>query len=42
MSTTFDQEGMYFKVGDYDQSVGISATVGAKVQFYALKVAHGP
>jgi hypothetical protein len=42
MSTTFDQEGMYFKAGDYDQSVGTSPTVGARVQFYALKVAHGP
>ena len=42
MSTTFDQEGMYFKAGDYNQSVGTSATVGAKVQFYALKVTHGP
>lgn len=40
MSSTFDQEGMYFKAGDYDQSVGSSATVGAKVQFYALKVVH--
>lgn len=42
MSSTFDQEGMYFKAGDYDQSVGTSATVGAKVQFYALSVFHGP
>ena len=42
MSTTFDQEGMYFKAGDYDQSVGGTATVGAKVQFYALKIVHGP
>ena len=42
MSTTFDQEGMYFKAGDYDQSVGTSATVGAKVQFYALEIVHGP
>ena len=42
MSSTFDQEGMYFKAGDYDQSVGSSATVGAKVQFYALTVFHGP
>jgi hypothetical protein len=42
MSATFDQEGMYFKAGDYDQSVGSSATVGAKVQFYALEVFHGP
>jgi hypothetical protein len=42
MSTTFDQENMYFKAGDYDQSVGSSATTGAKVQFYALTVFHGP
>jgi hypothetical protein len=42
MSSTFDQENMYFKAGDYDQSVGSSATVGAKVQFYALGVFHGP
>jgi hypothetical protein len=41
MSSTFDQEGMDFKAGDYDQSVGTSATVGAKVAFYALKVTHG-
>jgi hypothetical protein len=41
MSSTFNQEGMYFKAGDYDQSVGSSSTVGAKVQFYALKVFHG-
>jgi len=42
MSPTFAQENMYFKAGDYDQSVGSSATVGAKVQFYALDVFHGP
>jgi hypothetical protein len=42
MSSTFDQEGMYFKSGDYDQTVGTSATVGAKVQFYSLQVFHGP
>jgi hypothetical protein len=41
MSSTFDQEGMYFKAGDYDQSVGSSATTGAKVQFYALSISHG-
>jgi hypothetical protein len=33
---------MYFKAGDYDQSVGTSSTVGAKVQFYALSVVHKP
>ena len=42
MSSTFDQEGMYFKAGDYDQSVGSDPTIGAKVQFYALKIFHGP
>jgi hypothetical protein len=44
MSSTFDQEGMYFKAGDYDQTADSSAaaTVGAKVQFYALTVFHGP
>jgi hypothetical protein len=42
MPSSFDQEGMYFKAGDYDQSVGTSATVGAKVQFYSLEVFHGP
>jgi hypothetical protein len=42
MASSFDQENMYFKAGDYDQSVGSSSTVGAKVQFYALAVHHGP
>ncbi len=42
MPSSFDQEGMYFKAGDYDQSNGSNASVGAKVQFYALKVLHGP
>ena len=42
MSSSFDDEGMYFKAGDYDQSNGSSSTVGAKVQFYALSVAHSP
>ena len=42
MSSTFDQEGMYFKAGDYDQSVGSNGSVGAKLQFYALLVFHGP
>ena len=31
---------MYFKAGDYDQSVGTSATVGALVHFYALSFHH--
>lgn len=42
MSSTFNQENMYFKAGDYDQSVGTSATIGAKVHFYALRIAHAP
>src|SRR5258708_460114 len=42
MSPTYNQEGMYFKAGDYNQTSGSSSTVGAKVQFYALKVFHGP
>jgi len=42
MSTTFNQEHMYFKAGDYDQSAGNSGTVGAKVQFYGLSIFHGP
>jgi hypothetical protein len=41
MSPTFNQENMYFKAGDYDQSTGSSTTVGAKVQFYALTFFHG-
>jgi hypothetical protein len=42
VSPTFDQENMYFKAGDYDQSAGTNANVGALVQFYALGVYHGP
>lgn len=42
MPSSFDQEGMYFKAGDYDQSTGSSTTIGAKVQFYALSIVHGP
>jgi hypothetical protein len=42
MSSTFNQENMYFKAGDYDQSTGSSATTGAKVQFYALAIVHAP
>jgi hypothetical protein len=40
MSSTFDQEGMYFKAGNYDQSVGTDPNVASQVQFYALSVAH--
>jgi hypothetical protein len=41
-SPTFNQEHMYFKAGAYDQSSGSSTTIGAKVQFYSLKIFHGP
>ena len=41
MSSTFNNEHMYFKAGNYDQSSGPSSTVGAKVHFYALKIHHG-
>ncbi len=34
--------GEYFKAGDYDQSVGSDATIGATVKFYDLRVSHGP
>jgi Alginate lyase/Ricin-type beta-trefoil lectin domain len=39
-SSTFDGYGMYFKAGDYDQSTGSSSSVGAQVEFYALKISH--
>jgi hypothetical protein len=41
MSSTFNQENMYFKAGDYDQSFGTDPTVGAKIHFYALTIFHG-
>jgi hypothetical protein len=41
MPSSFNGYPMYFKAGDYDQSAGSSASVGAKVQFYALAVHHG-
>ena len=40
-SSTFNGYGMYFKAGDYDQSSGSDASVGAKVGFYALAIHHG-
>ena len=40
MPSSFDGYGQYFKAGDYDQSVGTDATVGAQVKFYALEVSH--
>lgn len=42
MPSSFAGQSMYFKAGDYDQSTGTSATVGATVKFYALAVDHGP
>jgi hypothetical protein len=41
MPSSFDGYGQYFKAGDYDQSVGSDAGVGASVKFYALQVTHG-
>jgi hypothetical protein len=41
MASSFNGFPMYFKAGDYDQSHGSSTTVGAQVQFYALKIFHG-
>jgi hypothetical protein len=40
-SSTFNGYGMYFKAGDYDQTSGSDASVGAKVGFYALSIYHG-
>jgi hypothetical protein len=42
VSSSFNQENMYFKAGNYDQSSGANATVGATVKFYALTLFHGP
>jgi hypothetical protein len=38
--SAFDGYKMYFKAGDYDQSVGSSSTIGALVHFYALSFSH--
>jgi hypothetical protein len=38
----FYQESFFFKAGDDGQSVGDNSTIGARVSFYALDVAHGP
>jgi hypothetical protein len=35
---SFAGYGAYFKAGNYDQSVGTDATVGATVKFYALQI----
>jgi len=40
MPSGFDGYGQYFKAGDYDQTAGTDATVGAQVKFYALEVSH--
>jgi hypothetical protein len=41
MPSSFDGETMYFKAGNYDQSVGTSSTIGALVHFYQLSIHHG-
>jgi len=40
MPPSFDGYGEYFKAGDYDQTAGADASVGAIVKFYALQVSH--
>ena len=42
MAHTFDKEGMYFKAGNYDQSVGTDGNISSTVQFYSLAIHHGP
>jgi hypothetical protein len=42
MPASFNGYGMYFKAGNYDQTVGNDGTIGAIVKFYALQVSHGP
>jgi hypothetical protein len=39
--SSFNQYGMYFKAGSYNQSSSESTTNGAKVKFYSLTVGHG-
>lgn len=39
--SSFNQYGMYFKAGSYNQSSSSSTTNGAKINFYALTVFHG-
>ncbi|WP_432824872.1 polysaccharide lyase family 7 protein [Dactylosporangium sp. CA-092794] len=39
--SSFNQYGMYFKAGSYNQSSSDSTTNGAKVKFYSLTVNHG-
>jgi hypothetical protein len=40
MPSSFDGYGEYFKAGDYDQTAGADASVGATVKFYSLQVSH--
>jgi hypothetical protein len=40
MPSSFDGYGQYFKAGDYDQTAGTEAAIGAQVKFYALAVSH--
>ena len=40
MPASFDGYGLYFKAGNYDQSMGSSSVVGATVKQYARKISH--
>ena len=40
MPSGFKGYGEYFKIGDYDQTAGSDASVGAIVKVYALKLSH--
>jgi hypothetical protein len=42
MPASFAGERMYFKAGDYDQTAAGTASPGASVSFYVLRVFHGP
>ena len=42
MPSSFVGYGEYFKAGDYDQTAGSDASIGATVKFYALQVSHQP
>jgi hypothetical protein len=40
MPPSFNGYGQYFKAGDYDQTAGTDAAIGATVKFYALQISH--
>jgi hypothetical protein len=42
MPSSFVGYGQYFKAGDYDQTVGSDATIGATVKFFTLQISHQP